>query len=122
MNNNIIINGKKWKVIFVDGRLIKAEKAFIKQQEELNDIIDGNNFYIDGMCDTDRLELWYRTDINKGDRLKNVIRHELAHAMLYSQGVFREQYDQEFMCDWIASNIEQILILQKEVLDIYKSR
>jgi len=62
-------------------------------------------------------EIWLFNEL-KDEPLKQVITHEMVHALLDEFGHSQEEYfNSEFICNFISNNIELIKSLSKEIID-----
>lgn len=93
---NFKINGYTWESRFVPA-------------EELTEATDGNTDY-------NKLTISIRDDLN-ADVTLVIIRHELTHAFLCSEGRYPlKSMTQEELCEWVGWHAEQITILAANIL------
>lgn len=68
-----------------------------------------------GMTDTYLKTIFINNKL-KGQLLRKVLIHELVHAWIFSYGFILTRQQEEFMCDFIASNSDDILNKADEII------
>ena len=96
MNKYIVINGYKWSIKFVD-------------VEELPNQTDGVTKYNDR-------QILIRNDLDT-TTTKCVLRHELTHAVLCTQGRWlQKKFTQEEVCEFVGFQLPTIYELSEKVM------
>lgn len=90
----ININGIDWNVVRVNPYNIN--------------LFNNDGTLTIGMTDT-YLKTIFINDKLKGLLLRKVLIHELVHAWIFSYGIILTKQQEEFMCDFIATNSDDIL-------------
>lgn len=97
----VVINGLEWQ--------IKRVNPY-----------DVNLFRDDGTLTvgmTDRMQMTiFLNDKLKGLFLRKVLVHELVHAWIFSYGYILSVQQEEFICDFISSNADDILNKADELI------
>lgn len=80
--------------------------------------LDAMNIYDTlGLCLFPKREILL-LDSMVGEEMRYIVIHELVHALLYEFGVSQmEQYNAEFVCDFIAGNYMLIHNLTQEIME-----
>lgn len=94
------INGVEWKLVFVPALSNLLTRS------------DGSRTV--GMTDGNTHAIYISEDIS-GKFLKKVITHELCHANMISRDIYMSIWDEEILCDVIASYGEDILDLTRDI-------
>ena len=89
-----IINGEKWRVIFVDSR----HPALLKP----------NGDFAIGACD-DFSKTIYLSNNLSGDYLKRVLCHEITHAIMFSFNIEMPLPQEELFAELTATFGEEII-------------
>lgn len=105
------INGRLWRIIFVNGR----SKELVDRTGKLT------------LATTDPLRnTVYISKSIRGELLERVIKHELSHCELVSYGYLhtihimtRREYwidMEEWICNYIADHSEEVLYLSQQII------
>ena len=78
-------------------------------------LINFNGKYTIGMTDTEYKTIYINNQLSEALFRKTLI-HELAHAWLYSYGIVLDISTEEFVCDFVAANSDDILSKADEYL------
>ena len=89
-----IINGEQWRVVFVDAR----HPALLKP----------NGDFAIGACD-DFSKTIYLSNLLSGDYLKQVLCHEITHAMMFSFNIKMPLQQEELFAELVATFGEEIV-------------
>lgn len=98
----IIINGIEWNVFFVD----KTHRTLINDEGE-------QNAY--GVTHFRTCEIYLDSGLNY-NLFKQIVMHELVHALAFSYGESIEIESEEKICDFIAAHFDELKTLRKSVL------
>lgn len=78
-------------------------------------LINFNGKYTIGMTDTEYKTIYINNQLSEALFRKTLI-HELTHAWLYSYGIVLDISTEEFVCDFVAANSDDILSKADEYL------
>lgn len=71
--------------------------------------------YTIGCCDR-RTNTIYLTDTLYGEKLREVLQHELCHALHYASGGTMNLMNEECMCDFIGKYADEITEITEKIL------
>ena len=86
-----------------------------------NDLRRSDGSFTVGVTDLNQMSI-FLCDRLKGNFLKKVLIHELVHAFMFSYNYHLTIEEEEFVCDFVASNAEDILEYSKDILLQMKDR
>lgn len=97
------INGMQWLILEVE-----------ESDEHL--ILDGKELY--GSCNYDEQKIYLLKTMSIG-RKKRTLIHELVHAFAYEYLLkFKENYDNEEVCEFLSKYGERILEIARKYIDV----
>lgn len=102
MAAKITINGMKWSVFFVD-----------KTHEEL--VGDDGEQAAYGITYGRECEIYIDEGLPK-DHMRQIVTHELIHALAFAYRESIEGESEEKVCDFMASHFDELKRLRKELL------
>ncbi len=100
--SKITINGIEWAVYFVD-----------KSHSALTDDTGEQDAY--GVAHYRTCEIYIDSGLPK-ELIRQVVTHELVHALRFSYGESLELENEEKICDFIAAHFDEFKRLRKKIL------
>ena len=101
----IYINGVPWRI-----SIVSPDNSMLRRP---------NGTYSIGVCDNTLLTIFISGGLNP-HKLKNVICHEIAHAVMFSYNLQLSVQQEELMAELIANYGEEILRQTKKVYNKIK--
>lgn len=100
---NFYMNNYKWQVIFVP-----SNSPLLQRSDGVLTV---------GVTDRNDLTV-YLSDALRGAFLRKVLLHELCHCFIFSYNYDLTIEQEEFVCDFLASNAEDIISKADEIICI----
>lgn len=103
---HFVINGVKWKVMYVRGadkRLARSDGSIALGVTDWND----KTVYISASL--------------SGSLLEKVLCHELTHCVCFSYGIYIPIETEEWLCNYMAEHGKEIIYLLDELLQMNKN-
>lgn len=98
---NFYMNGEKWQVVFAP-----ATSEWLARS-------DGSLTL--GVTDRNVMTVFLSNHL-RGALLRKVLIHELTHAWMFSYDYHLSLEEEEFVCDFLASNAEAIIAKADEII------
>lgn len=102
---DILINNLTWHIDFIDDDKIQMNG-------ENGSIFFGKTEYIPQT-------ILIRRELSK-EATRTTIIHELTHCYLYSYGMSKVDFNEEFVCDFVGIYADEIIKVTDRVLDVKK--
>lgn len=101
------MNGYVWQVKIV--------------QANSNDLCRSDGTITVGVTDSSQLTI-YLSNRLRGAFLRKVMLHEFTHALMFSYDYRLTLQEEEFVCDFLASNTDEVIFKVDEILNYEMSK